>query len=299
MMDMFPRNLPVFQSPELPEEIKTSKEGILVWPEGQTVPMQESTGSKLPAFNPYSATYHFIDLLNRGIKPVKWEVTSPQNWITVSQTSNLLKTEYKLGVTIDWNKLPPGILQGTLSISADDSIYNIKILVAPPIKGKIHGDPIVEQDGHIFIQANEYIKKKDYSKSRRWTAIEELGYSDSACGILPSPETDTEKLRRAYLEYRFYTYSKGPAKITVFTLPTEPVNNKHGMRIAVSVDNSPKQIFSYKTKETSEQWKQNVLSNHARCHFNYNFSTPGWHTIKIYPWDPGVVLDQIMVNFNA
>jgi hypothetical protein len=31
----------------------------------------------------------------------------------------------------------------------------------------------------------------------------------------------------------------------------------------------------------------------------YDFSTPGCHRIKIYPIDPGVVLDQIMISFNS
>src|SRR5699024_325245 len=105
-------------------------------------------------------------------------------------------------------------------------------------------------------------------------------------------------LNTAYLKYRFYTYDKGPAEITIFTLPTHPVNNSVGMRIALSIDDGHIDTLSYQTRGRSEEWKKNVLSNHARSVLKYDFEDSGWHTIKIYPLDPGVVLDQIMVSFK-
>lgn len=298
MMDRAPRNLPVFKLPELPEKVHSDQKGIVVWLEGQSTPAQKQLQDTLPVFNPYNAKHHFIALLNKGSQPVKWQAATDQDWIHLNQSSGALQTEDKIEVTINWNKLPAAIREGALTLKTQDSSFKIYVQIAPPMKGRISPNPIVEQDGHVFIQAYQFIKKYNYSKTHQWEPVQELGYSDSAYSILPVPVADTQKLHTAYLEYKFYTYSKGPAEITAFTLPTEPVNNKHGMRIAVSFDHGQKHIISYQTKAGSKQWQQNVLSNHARCSLNYNFSTTGWHTIKIYPLDPGVVLDQILINFK-
>ncbi len=298
MMDMSPRNLAVFQMPELPGKIKAGQKGILVWPEGQPAPNQNQLSCKLPPYNPYSARHHFIALYNKGSQPVKWQASVDQDWIQINKKSGLLRNEDKLVVTVNWDKLPSSTREGKVIIKTKNKVYNVEISLEPPIKGQVPDNPIVEHDGHVFIQAYDFIQKKDISKNHQWMPIQELGYSDSAYTISPFPNVDIQKLRSAYLEYRFYTYSKGPAEITIFTLPTHPVNNHAGMRIALSVDNGDKHIISYKTEGRSEQWKLNVLSNHARCALKFDFATDGWHTIKVYPHDPGVVVDQLMINFN-
>lgn len=298
IMSMAPRDLAAFQLPELPDEIKSDKKGVLVWLEGQSEPLQDQLQDTLPAFNPYSARKHFIELFNKGKDLIKWQVNAGENWIKLNKTSGLLHNQDKIEVSIKWEKLPPTAREGMLTIHAGEDVYNIIIPVARPIKGLIPVNPVVEHDGHVFIQAYQFIKKHEYSKNHQWTPIQQLGYSDRAYAILPIPKEDTKGLKSAYLEYHFYTYSKGPAEITVFTEPTLPVNDSADMRLAVSVDDGQKQMISYKTEDRSEEWKQNVLSNHARCELQYNFSTPGWHTLKIYPLDPGVIIDQLMINFN-
>src|SRR5699024_9113401 len=71
IMDMAPRNLPVFQAPDLPKEVVSKKKGILIWPEGQTSPDSMNGSLNLPVFNPYSAKKHFIKLFNKGDKPIR------------------------------------------------------------------------------------------------------------------------------------------------------------------------------------------------------------------------------------
>jgi hypothetical protein len=299
IMSMTPRDLPVFQLPELPEEIKSDKKGVLVWLEGKSEPLQDQLQDTLLTFNPYSASHHFIQLFNKSAGPVKWQVKTNKDWIRLNKRSGSLRNEDRIEVSVNWKMLPLTAREGRLTIDTEDTSYEIIIPVAPPVKGSMPLNAVVEQDGHVFIQAYQFIKKQEYSKDHQWTPIQQLGYSDSAYAILPILKEDTKGNNSAYLEYGFYTYSKGPAEITVFTIPTLPVNDSAGMRLALSVDGGQKQMISYKTEDRSEEWKQNVLSNHARCVLKYDFSTPGCHRIKIYPIDPGVVLDQIMISFNS
>lgn len=295
IMDMAPRGLAAYKLPQLPDKVSGGGKGILVWAEGQTRPATPHSHDTLPAFNPYSSSHHFIDLLNKGTEPLRWEAEASDDWITLGKSRGLLQSEHKIAVTIKPGKLPREAREGFVTIRTADSAYRIIVPVDPPIKGQTTAHPLVEQNGLVFIQAPDFVTKKD-AADNPWISVQQLGYCDSAYGFLARP--DEKDTGTAYLEYRFYTYSRGPARITVFTLPTHAVTPQEGMRIALSVDKGGKHVISYETQGRSEQWKQDVLSNHARCVLKYDFTRPGWHTIRIYPLDPGVIIDQLMVNFK-
>jgi hypothetical protein len=297
IMDMAPRGLAAYRLPQLPDSISGRGQGVLLWEEGQMSPAGPGSHDTLAALNPYSSPRHFIDLLNKGTRPVRWTAEVSDDRISLDKSRGVLQAEDKIEVTLNPDKLPREPGEASVTIKAGDSTYRIIVPVNARIKGRVPARPIVEQNGIVFMQGYDFVKKKD-AAGNAWTSIQQLGYCDSALGFLARPGVGKNN-GAAYLEYRFYTYSKGAARITVFTLPTHPVNPQAGMRIALSVDQGGKHVISYETKGRSEQWKQNVLSNHARCVLKYDFSQPGWHTIRVYPLDPGVIIDQLMVNFKA
>ncbi len=299
MMDMAPRNLPVFHAPQLPKEVTSKREGLLIWPEGLTQPDSTNQPLELPTFNPYSSKTHFIKLFNKGNQPIRWRASTTYPWIHLNKVSGKLDTEDQLIVSIDWAQVPQPIHDGKLVIHSGQHTYSVNVSLAPAIPAKLSEHPIVEDNGRVFMQASDFIEKRDYSKKHQWKPIQQLGYGKSAYTILPIPlENNDQGLGKAYLKYKFYTYSKGSAEITVYTLPTHPVNDAAGVRMTLSVDGGEKDTLSYKTEGRSETWKQNVLSNHAQSVLKYDFKSAGWHTLQINPLDPGVIIDHIMVNFK-
>jgi hypothetical protein len=298
IMDMAPRGLPAYKLPALPDSVTAGGRGVLIWLEGQTSPAAPGSHDTLAAFNPYRSSHHFIDLLNRGARPVRWKAEADEDWIIVDKTKGLLQQEDKIEVEINPDRLPGKARECAVTIRTADSAYRIIVPVHPFIKGKMPPRSVVEKSSLVFIPAYDFTGKKD-AENNPWTSVQQLGYCDSALGFLAKPGVREKDTGSACLEYRFYAYSEGPARITVFTLPTHPVNPGAGMRIALAVDKGQKHTISYQTNGRSEQWKQDVLSNHARCVLNYDFTRPGWHTITIYPLDPGVIIDQLMVNFKV
>ena len=63
----------------------------------------------------------------------------------------------------------------------------------------------------------------------------------------------------------------------------------------VSVNSSNTQNIDYHTSGRSEEWKENVLENHAvkRVTFPINAELP--HTLQIEAMTEGVLLDRILV----
>lgn len=81
-------------------------------------------------------------------------------------------------------------------------------------------------------------------------------------GIIPADSSAFIK-NNACVEYDFHTFTAGAAEVSIFSLPTHPLNNKYSMRYAVAVDDGPLKIIDFRTFGRSEEWKQNVLSNRA------------------------------------
>lgn len=300
MMSMAPRDLPVFQMPELPDPVIPGRAGIKLWLEGQSAPLEDSASQALPRFNPYTAPSHFIALFNQGERPASWRVVKRDAWIRPGRMHGVVDSEYKLQVSIDWKAVPRGCLQGAVSIRAMDRVYTVSVPLAPAIMGS--GAPgsgsLVECDGHVYIQANDYYKKYDHSRTHCWTVVGGLGFSDHACTILPIPAVADTATDSSWLAYRFYTFSKGPAEIRIFTLPTQPVAKDGDVRLGVSIDGGALRAKSFRTPGRSDVWKQQVLRNQAITVFHHDFRRAGWHTMRLYALDPGVVVDQAAVDFR-
>lgn len=118
-------------------------------------------------------------------------------------------------------------------------------------------------------------------------SIEGLGYSRRAI-VLPAGKA---------LSYQFETREKGEATIWVSLLPTHPVNGDD-LRYEISVDGETPQIVSFKTTGRSEQWKINVLCNLVLTSTRHILRDTHTHTIRLKALDEGVVIDQLMLDFE-
>ena len=74
--------------------------------------------------------------------------------------------------------------------------------------------------------------------------------------------------------------------------------NGDSLRYQITVDEEQPQIVSYKTVGRSEVWKGNVLRNLSLNVTSHQLSKSGKHTIRIKALDSGVILDQMMLDFE-
>lgn len=96
------------------------------------------------------------------------------------------------------------------------------------------------------------------------------------------------------------TCSLGPAgadSVTVILsfLPSHPIVEGEGLKVAVSLDGSAPVVADYSTQGRSEEWKENVLNNRATRRFTLPCPQGRKPTLIITALTDGIILDSIEV----
>jgi hypothetical protein len=315
MMSFKPRDLPVYQTPVLPAMAISGGEGWSIAPEGSVT--KDSSLLKgamtLPVFDDVYDQKYFIDIFLNNDQAVTWTSTVSGNWITLSQDKGVLtpgtgKNQTRIWVNIDWNKAPKEEqLSGNIVFKGGGKQLVVEVLgrkVSKPELSQYKG--FIENNGFVSIHATHYSRQTN-KQSIQWQVMDGLGYTGKVLQVYPhsvnegSLHTDPEAIQKnsACVEYDFYTFTAATPEVSIFTLPTHPLNNKYNMRYAVSIDNSPLKIVDFRTFGRSEEWKKNVLSNRAERKIHLPFLDKGKHTLKIFCVDPGVTLDEIRIDLGG
>lgn len=88
---------------------------------------------------------------------------------------------------------------------------------------------------------------------------------------------------------------KASTLIEIRLLPTHAVEDNL-LRISVSIDGGEPQTTNYETKESSEEWKQNILRNYAMRHYEIPSKRGSHaHRIEIKALDEGVYIDEVVI----
>lgn len=308
ILSMKPRGLPVFHPPAVQIGPLKKKETWNVSPEGY-----DSTASRrnqelhLPVFTKGVKQRYFIDVFLCDSISVNWKAQPSASWIQLSSKSGILepiqgKNMVRLQVQIDWKKVPnKKETRAYILFSGKGKTAQVAVTIKSP-GGLTDFKGYVESNGYVSIHAGNY-SGYHASKGFAWTLTPGLGHTGKALTATVSesvPLKDTATIRKnaAFVSYDFYSYSTVDPSISVFTLPTHPLNELTGMRYAISVDDGPITIMDFKTVGRSEEWKQNVLRNSAIKTVTMKPLRPGRHTFKIYAIDPGVVLDRVLIQFG-
>jgi hypothetical protein len=315
MMSMKPRGLPVYLEPVIPSIAIDSTTSWDIAPEGFVTRdscLSCNNGSKsLPPFDVFNKQKYFVDIFLSKNESVKWTAAATHSWIRLSNRSGLLtpergKKETRIWVDIDWNKFAGSEMTGHITFQVSGRKMQVAIRAAKRNVAALAGyKGFIENAGLISIQASHFSRQMNKGP-QQWDFIEGLGYSGAVLQALPltikselSTDPDSIKNNRSFVEYDFYTFSATAPGITIFTLPTHPLNNYYSVRYAVSVDNGPVTIVDFKTVGRSEEWKQNVLRNRAERKIHMPYLAAGRHTLRIYCIDPGVMLDEIRIDLGG
>jgi hypothetical protein len=315
MMSMNPRNLPVFHEPELPETA-IDKTGIWsIVPEGfvskdSSLITDQNKGFILPAFNRFSNKRYFIDIFLSTDEQLEW-ISKADSWIKLSQNSGTLmpqpgKRQQRIWVSIDWDEAKEE--NGNISFIAGGKTLNVTVHANRKTIAALEGyKGFVEDNGYVVIPASKFNRKDSTNTGQHWAIIDDLGYTGKSLmaspleGVrIPDLNNPSTLLKdNAYVEYDFYTITESAPELSVYTLPTHPLNNNYRMRYALSVDEGPLQVIDFKTQGRSEEWKQNVLRNNAVKKIKTAELKPGKHTLRIYMVDPGVILDRVLIDLGG
>ncbi|MEP3838615.1 MAG: glycosyl hydrolase 115 family protein [Algibacter sp.] len=332
IMTMAPRFLPVFAQPatSIVQTDEKAKLGLAL--EGYQMEVNDeiinSYADVLPVFNRYTNSSYFIDVFVEGHGTLNWEAKPKADWIKLSEDKGVLNTasgqvEKRIWVRIDWDNVPKGenkkeaplghdfqLIPPSFKVnSAIDfisegktttigvSVYNPKLEVLENYKG------FVEDKGYVSINAENFTRKNS-GKEAKWELFEGLGYSNKVITALPRTATpnvniDDIKAKSPVLEYDFYTFNFGEAQVNLQVVPTHAPHAGIGVRCAVAIDDSDPVIVDFQTQGRSDAWKENVLKNATVKAAKQIVNKAGPHTLKIWMVDPGVMIDQVLIDLGG
>jgi len=266
------------------------------WPGTNEMPL-------LPEFDVFNKQEHYIELFNKGTKPFSFTVSSDNLWILISEKQGTIGQEKRLIVKIDWDNAPEGKNAGVITIRGTGTEVPVKIYAFNPAElSSVSMKGFVEAEGYVSIEAEHYSEKVDAGLSR-WERIEDYGKTLSAMRATARPDASPAIPGKdsPYLEYQLYLFNAGDIETCLALSPTLNFIPGRDLKIAISFDDETPQIItvvpgSYNAQNGNTDWEKSVMNNARYLFTKHTIKDTGYHTLKIWMIDPGIVLEKIVVN---
>jgi hypothetical protein len=260
----------------------------------------------LPGFDSLNQQRRSIDVFNRGQTPLRYAASASQPWIVLSAGQATVAKEERIWVTIDWPKAPKGAATGTVKISQEaGQQVAVKVESFNPsevTRASLQG--FAEADGYVSMEAEHYTRNVP-ADAARWERIEGYGRTLSAMTILPQTSASvTPPQDSPHLEYKMYLFQPGPAKVLAIVSPTLNFVPDRGLRYAASFDEEKPQIIEivpkgFDARNGNREWEESVRNTCRVAQSSHTLDSLGYHTLKIWMVDPGVVLQKIVVDLGG
>ncbi len=160
----------------------------------------------------------------------------------------------------------------------------------------------VELDGVVSIEAEHFANKKDIN-SVGWDVIRGLGRTGDSVAIFPTTASSVNEHNleneSPHLEYKIDMITQGDVTLTVNLIPTHPLKDGRGLRLAVAFDEQTPKAIVVDRDVGDSVWAQSVLNATITGSTKLNIPNPGTHILKVYMVDPGVVLDKIVIDCGS
>lgn len=130
----------------------------------------------------------------------------------------------------------------------------------------------------------------------------EPGSTRQAAWVGAENEDRTRSMSAApWIEYDFTTVSEGDALLSLYLLPTHPLDSAHRLRYAVALDDRAPVVFDASgvggKGSSVTPWRSNVLRNSEIQTLDLGRLPPGKHRLRLIYGDPGVIFEHIVVTF--
>jgi hypothetical protein len=266
----------------------------------------EGSTNALPQFDVFNQQRHHVDVFNIGNTAFTFTASASEPWITLSETKGTVEKDKRLWVSVDWSKAPKGASAGTLNFSGANTNFTVKVSALNPTEvtpASLQG--FVEGEGIVSIEP-EHFTKMTGGAAGTWIKIEDYGRTLSgmrAEAPVDMPEAVPGK-DSPCLEYRMYLFSTGDAEVTTITSPTLNFDPAHGLSFAISMDDAPPQTVTlvpqnYSAQNGNRDWENSVKDNARLVKTKLPVASPGYHTLKLWMVDPGVVLQKLVVDLGG
>jgi hypothetical protein len=298
-----PRNvMPRVSRLELAEEASMgiSVEGSSsVWPGASEKPT-------FPVFDPFNRQRRYIDVFNRGAGSFTYAIEASDPWIVLSSLSGLITAEERIWISVNWDRVPKDARKGTVkvtrpgleSVEIEVPIFKPNLVTRDTLEGFIEGE------GFVSIEA-EHFTRNVPSPQARWEKIEGYGRTLSAMTIMPVTADSAEPPAASpCLEYKMYLFTPGAVSVIATFAPALNFNPDRGVRYAVSFDNEAPQVVDivpdgFDARNGNREWENSVRNSARTIRSEHTLPDAGYHTLKIWMVDPGVVLEKLVVDLGG
>jgi len=270
---------------------------VSVWPGA-------SGDAALPKFDAFGQQTHYVEVFNKGKTPFDFAASASAPWIKLNVTKGSVGKDQRLWVSIDWDKAPKGSANGTVKLTGAGGDVTVKLEVLNPTevtRKNLKG--FVESEGVVAIEPEHYTKKTAAGQNR-WTKVEDYGRTlsglraDSPVDVIATPGKDSPTL-----EYQVYLFSTGEVNVTAITAPTLNFIPNRDVRYAVSIDDETPQVVTLVPKNLrvggGGPWGKAVVDNANYSTSKHAVAKPGYHTVKIWMVDPGVLLQKLVLDLGG
>ncbi len=242
-------------------------------------------------------------MFNKGTEPFEYSVTADNPWIILSHDRGTVTGEQRIGIRVDWDMLTYGTHEGAITVRGAGSevivalsAFNPAVPQAATLKG------FVEAEGCVSIEAEHYTALKNTAE-RYWERIEDYGRTLSAMratAVTDAPPAIPGK-DSPCLEYQMYLFSTGEFEAVLHLSPSLNFLPDRDFKIGISFDDEPPQNITIVPKEFNAQngnreWEKTVMDNIRYVIADLSVSEAGYHTLKIWMIDPGIVLEKLVIN---
>jgi len=257
----------------------------------------------LPTFDVFNRQRHWIDVFNKGRAPFDFTVVTSDPWIVLSETNGTVEKDKRLWISIDWTKVPQGVGYGVVKISgASNAVVAAVTAFNPAEPARDSVKRFVEGEGYVSIEPEHFSANHDAS-ANCWVRLPDYGRTLSGMRATTSVDAPAAIPGKdsPCLEYLMYLFSTNMVEVRTVTSPVLNFMPDRGIRFAVSFDDESPQTLTlvpqkYPAGNGNQDWEHSVMNNARVAKSNHAINTPGWHTLKIWMVDPGVVVQKIVVD---
>jgi hypothetical protein len=212
----------------------------------------------------------------------------------------IVDKDLRFPVDVDWSKAPQGTSHGFVKVSGAGNEVTVNVEAfnpETPTRASLKG--FVEANGYVSMEAEHYTKKIDADRVR-WEKIPDYGRTLSSMTVFPVTAASVTPPRNSpCLEYRMYLFQAGKVEVEAILAPTLNFVPSRGLRYAVSFDDQAPQIVDALGHNTLADWSTSVKDSVRRIESSFTIKEPGYHTLKFWMVDPGIVLQKIVVDLGG
>jgi hypothetical protein len=252
------------------------------------------------AFDVFNKQRRYIDVFNKGKASFDFTAAASAPWIVLSAGNGTVDKEQRLWVSVDWSKAPAGSSDGSVRIAGAGSDATVNLTALNPREitpATLRG--FVESEGVVSIEAEHY-SKNNSAGGARWEKIDDFGRTASAMSVFPVDSASKEAgAPSPSLEYRMYLFHAGKAEVNAILGPTQNFVPGRGLRFAMAFDDQAPQIIDTLEHNTQRDWEATVKDSVRYVKSSFPLSQPGYHTLKVWMVDPGIVVERLVVDLGG